>query len=102
MPGRVGAAIMSRIEMQTFVADSAEDFVNRGVFWAANPAKLSALRASLREHVSTSPLRKPEVITAGLARAFRIMWQRWCAGLPAESLEVTLNDLKNIKQEAIQ
>jgi predicted O-linked N-acetylglucosamine transferase (SPINDLY family) len=99
MPGRVGAAILSRIGLQAFVAENAQDFVERGCHWVANLGELAELRTSLRAHLSQSPLRKPSVIAAGLARALRIMWQRWCANLPAESFEVTLQDIDATPQK---
>ena len=36
---------------------------------------------------------QPAVVAAGVERALRMMWQRWCAGLPAESFEVSSEDL---------
>jgi hypothetical protein len=99
VPGRVGSAILSRIGLQDFVVESVEDFVARGLYWAGNLAALAELRVGLRERLEQSPLRKPEVIAAGLERALRIMWKRWCAGLPAESFEVSVNDIEGIKQE---
>lgn len=93
MPGRVGAAILSRVGLDAFVADSAEDFVERGIYWTTHLTELAELRATLREHLSQSPLRNPEVIATGLEHALRIMWRRWCEDLPAESFEVTLQDI---------
>ena len=49
---------------------------------------LAAVRAGLRERCERSPIRHPEVIAAGLESALRTMWQRWCAGLPAQTFEV--------------
>ena len=40
------------------------------------------------------------LIAAGLERALRTMWQRWCAGLPTESFEVNHASLCNVMQEA--
>jgi hypothetical protein len=39
------------------------------------------------------------VIAASLERALRIMWQRWCANLPAESFEVTRQEIAIPLQE---
>jgi hypothetical protein len=32
---------------------------------------------------------RPEVIADGVVRALRVMWRRWCDGLPAESFDVS-------------
>jgi protein O-GlcNAc transferase len=36
----------------------------------------------------TSPLGQPALVAKGLERALRMMWERWCAELPAQSLDV--------------
>lgn len=99
-PGRVGVAILSQFGLQDFVARDADDFVARGVYWSKNLAALNTLRSGLREHLSQSPSRKPEIIAAGLERALRTMWRRWCAGMPAESFEVYLHDVSSPLQDA--
>ena len=38
-----------------------------------------------------SPSRSPDLIAAGMYRALRHMWQRWCAGLPPESFSSESN-----------
>lgn len=93
MPGRVGAAILSRVGLQDFVVETAEGFVTRGLFWADNLAALAELRAGLRAHLLQSPLRQSACIAAGLNDALRTMWRRWCAALPAESFDVPMNEL---------
>lgn len=93
MSGRVGATVMSQVGLQDFVAAGADDFVAQGLFWANNVAALAQLRAGLREIIVQSPFLKPDLIAAGLNVALRTMWQRWCAGLPAETFDVPLHDL---------
>ena len=99
-PGRVGVAILSQFELQDFIAKDADDFVARGVYWSKNPVALDTLRSGLREHLSQSPSRKPEIIAAGLERALRTMWRRWCKGMPAESFEVHMHDVISPLQDA--
>jgi predicted O-linked N-acetylglucosamine transferase (SPINDLY family) len=88
-PGRQGAAIMGRLGLEAFVAESPADFQQKGLAWAGNLGGLAEVRAGLRECYERSPMRHPEVIAAALERAFRTMWQRWCAGLPPESIDLT-------------
>ena len=80
VPGRQGAALMGHAGLGAFVATDAADFQEKGLHWADDLAALAAVRAGLRTRIEQSPIRRPEVIAAGVERAFRIMWQRWCAG----------------------
>jgi predicted O-linked N-acetylglucosamine transferase (SPINDLY family) len=91
-PGRQGAAMLSHVGLEAFVAEDAEDFQRKGMAWAADLAALSVVRSGLRERFEQSAMTRPDVIATGLKRALRTMWRRWCAGLPAESFEVDLED----------
>jgi protein O-GlcNAc transferase len=93
--GRSGAAILGNAGLEAFVAQDAADFVQKGLSWADRLTELSALRAGLREGFANSAGGQPQLIAASLARALRIMWQRWCAGLPPESFEVTRQEIEN-------
>jgi predicted O-linked N-acetylglucosamine transferase (SPINDLY family) len=98
LPGRVGVAILAHVGLGAFAAHDAADFVRKGLFWAGNLAELSDIRAGLRGRFAKSALNQPAVVAAGMERALRIMWRRWCAGLPAESFEVPLQDVSNKTQ----
>lgn len=87
LPGRVGAGILGHAKLEEFIANDATDFVQKGLFWAGNLAALSDIRKEMRERFSSSAMSQSTLIAAGLERALRIMWQRWCAGLPPESFE---------------
>jgi predicted O-linked N-acetylglucosamine transferase (SPINDLY family) len=91
--GRSGASILGHAGLESFVAHDATDFMKKGLFWAGNLAELSDIRAGLRERFAKSARGQPAVVTAGVERALRMMWQRWCANLPAESFEVSLQDI---------
>ncbi|HWS63858.1 MAG TPA: tetratricopeptide repeat protein [Steroidobacteraceae bacterium] len=87
---RQGAAIMGQIGLDGFTAADDADFVEKGIYWADHLAALAGVRAGLREQCRQSPVLQPHVIVDALERALRRMWQRWCAGLPPESFEITL------------
>ena len=91
--GRIGASILRNCDLGEFVAESEVDFVSKALFWAGNPGQLSGIRSGLRDRFSKSVMGRPDMVAAGLERAFRIMWQRWCAGLPAIAFEVKSQDL---------
>jgi predicted O-linked N-acetylglucosamine transferase (SPINDLY family) len=87
--GRQAAAILGHAGLEEFVAADTDDFVSKGRDWAGDLTKLSALRLGLRQRVERSLVRRPDAIVAGFEHALRIMWQRWCSGLPAESIDVS-------------
>jgi len=90
---RTGAAILGQVGLDDFVASSPTDFVRRALHWTSHGAELAQLRAALRDRLAQSPVGHPAVVAAGVEQAWRIMWQRWCAGLSAQSFELTLQDL---------
>jgi protein O-GlcNAc transferase len=97
--GRSGVSILCQAGLEAFIALDTADFVQKGLSWANNLATLSDIRTGLRDHIAMSAMGQPEVIAAGVERALRIMWQRWCAGLPAESFEVPLKDINSFAME---
>lgn len=69
------------------VADDAADYVARAVALAANASRRSVLRETLRDQMRTSPACDGAAFTQALERAYRIMWQRLCAGDPKSPIE---------------
>jgi predicted O-linked N-acetylglucosamine transferase (SPINDLY family) len=100
VPSRVGAMLLGYVGLKDFIALDNDDFVRKGQLWAGNLPELAGIRAGLRERFSESALGRPDLIAAGLERALRIMWQRWCAGMPTESFEVPQNEISDATQEA--
>jgi len=92
VPGRSGATAMSHAGLEFFVAADEQDFVRRGMALANDIPVLAELRATMRERCLASPMFQPDVIAHSVSRALRTMWERWCAGLPAETFEVTARD----------
>jgi predicted O-linked N-acetylglucosamine transferase (SPINDLY family) len=87
-PGRQGASILSNVGLDSFIAHNTTEFVAVGCAASADLGALAALRAGLRERLRRSTMGRPELVAAGLAHALRIMWRRWCAGLPTTAFEV--------------
>jgi protein O-GlcNAc transferase len=83
----VGTAILDHFNLQSFAAKNENDYVKRGLLLASNLAELSKIRAELRARFATSAKSQPELVAASMEHALRIMWERWCAGLPAKSLD---------------
>ncbi len=97
---RSGASILGNIGLDSFVASDAAEFVRRGLYWANNPAELSAIRSGMRDRFARSAMGRPELIAASLERVLRAIWRRWCAEFPAESFEMTEEELTRVTEEA--
>jgi len=89
VPGRSGATAMGHAGLERFVATDAHDFVRKGVALATELPALAELRAGMRERCVASPMFRSEAIAAGVVDALRIMWQRWCEGLPTVAFDVS-------------
>lgn len=89
LPGRLGAGALGHVGLEGFAASDEEDFVRKGISWTNDIPALAALRAGMRARLERSVLCQPEVVAASVSNALRTMWRRWCAGLPAESFEVS-------------
>jgi predicted O-linked N-acetylglucosamine transferase (SPINDLY family) len=83
-----GAGILRRAGLGEFVAHDDAGYVALAALWAGQPAALAALRAGLRDRLCRSPLLQPATVAAGYQAALRVMWRRWCAGLPPASFEI--------------
>ena len=86
-----GARLMGLVGLPEFIADSPDDFLAKGLARVADLGRLAEIRAGLRAAFDASPLGKPDLIADAFVRATRVMWQRWCSGLPAAAFEVTSN-----------
>lgn len=90
LPTRTGVAILGRVGLHDFIAESGEDFVTRAVSWAApeTSTQLAALREGMRERVSASSIGSPRAAIESFEDAIRMAWGRWCKGLPPVALVV--------------
>ncbi len=78
--GRVGLAVMSRLELGDLVAKRPEEFGTIAANLALDHPRLAALRTSLRERLRRSPLCDGRVQARYFEEAYRNMWRRWCRG----------------------
>lgn len=88
MAGRQGACMLGHHGLQQFIATDTEDFVRKGIALSKDLPALAQVRSSLR---GSSRLWGPDAfdrVADGLEQAFRLMWQRWCAGLPAAAIDL--------------
>jgi len=76
---RVGVSILANAGLPELIADSEETYVEVAAALAANPARLKALRAGLRERLKQCPLMNARRMSLSFEQAYREMWQEWCA-----------------------
>lgn len=85
---RVGASLQKHAGLDQFVANSKTDFVEKTLYWSCRHMELASIRAELRVRFRQSAMGQSDAIASTFERALRVMWHRWCKGLPAESFEV--------------
>jgi len=78
-PGRVGASLLTRMDLTDLIAETAGDYVAVCARLAADLPRLAALRAELRGRFAASPLGAPALLAHDIEAAYRGMWAAWCA-----------------------
>jgi len=76
---RAGVSILSNLGLTELIAADVEQYIAIAKSMAADLPRLTALRATLRDRMKSSPLTDAARFTHDLENAFRRMWQRWCA-----------------------
>ena len=76
---RVGLTLLSAVGLSELTATTPQQYVDLAVTLAGEPARLRALRDSLRERVRLSPLTDARRFTENLESAYRQMWRAHCS-----------------------
>ncbi len=77
--GRAGLSLLANLGLAELAAHTDAAWVERVVSLARDPARLAALRASLRTRMAASPLMDGERFARNMEAAYRLMWRDWCA-----------------------
>jgi protein O-GlcNAc transferase len=77
--GRGGRSILSNIGLPELIANSPAQYVQIAADLAANPARLTELRQTMRDRMKSSPLMNAAQFVREIESAYRQMWQQWCA-----------------------
>ncbi|CAA7625970.1 glycosyltransferase family 41 protein [Magnetospirillum sp. SS-4] len=85
LPGRVmvsrwAASIMAPLGLGELIAGSPDAYVDICEGLAADPDRLTRLRAGLRRRIEASPLCDARRRAGQIERAYRAVWRRWCIG----------------------
>ncbi len=70
--------MLHALKLDQLVARTPEEYVDIAVGLAADPDRISALRATLRDRVAQSPLCDGRLFARRFERMLRAMWRRWC------------------------
>jgi protein O-GlcNAc transferase len=75
----VGAAVLRPLQLDTFIATSAENYAQIAIAMAHNPMHLANIRATLRERIAHNTPTSHVRITQELEQLLREAWTNWCA-----------------------
>lgn len=82
---RMIAACCRPAGLDDWIAETEDRYLDIAVEWAHRPKELAALKAGLRHRVREAFFRFRE----DMEHAYRIAWQRWCAGSPPAPIELS-------------
>jgi predicted O-linked N-acetylglucosamine transferase (SPINDLY family) len=77
--GRAGVCLLENLGLPEWIAATPEQFVASAVEMAGNLARVSQLRATLRERLRRSPLMDAPRFARNVEAAYRAMWRHWAA-----------------------
>lgn len=90
---RQGAAFLGQVGLEEYVATSPSDFCQRAIRLASKPESIARTRAELRARCGAAAMLRPEWIAEGFLRAARVMFRRWCDGVPPAHIDVRRRDV---------
>jgi predicted O-linked N-acetylglucosamine transferase (SPINDLY family) len=85
LPSRAAGGILSGVGMADWVADSAEAYIEIAVARASRVDELAILRRALPGRIAASKAGNPATYAGEVAKAYRRMWETYCAGEPGEN-----------------
>ena len=75
---RVGTTILRNAGLDSLVARSQTEYIEKAVELAAHPQRVAELRAGMRDRLAQSTLCDTVGFTRKLEDAYREIWRRWC------------------------
>jgi predicted O-linked N-acetylglucosamine transferase (SPINDLY family) len=78
--GRAGLSQLANLGMENLAAKTPEEFVRLASDLAGDLPALEAMRRSLRDRMTASPLCDTRQFTADFQSLLRQLWRDWCAG----------------------
>jgi predicted O-linked N-acetylglucosamine transferase (SPINDLY family) len=75
---RMGASILARLQLEAFISDTKEAYLQSIVNLATDWDRLQELRLDLRKRFTSSPIHDAKRFAREMESAFRDIWRRWC------------------------
>jgi predicted O-linked N-acetylglucosamine transferase (SPINDLY family) len=75
---RVGSTILHNAGLGDLVTAGPQEYVQKAVDLAQDPALLARVRSGMRDRLATSALCDTVGFTKRLESAYRDIWRRWC------------------------
>ncbi|MCB1828400.1 MAG: hypothetical protein KDH94_08220, partial [Coxiellaceae bacterium] len=85
---RVGASLVSAMNLPELIANSPDDYYNKAKFYAENPKQLTKLQKQVAKNLKSSALFNTKSFVKHLESAFKIMWQRYTDGEATSRIEL--------------
>jgi protein O-GlcNAc transferase len=90
--GRVAASLLNAVGLPEMITLDAPDYEALAIAIGRDPARAAALKAKLATAIPGAPLFDTPRFTRHLESAYRMMWQRYAAGLAPEGFAVPAED----------
>ena len=87
--GRVGASLLHALDLPELITTTPASYEALAVALAADPARLTELKARLARHRTTAPLFDTALLTRHLEAAFAAMIEQHRNGLPPHDIDVS-------------
>jgi predicted O-linked N-acetylglucosamine transferase (SPINDLY family) len=76
---RAGRSLLHTMGLPECVADTEEDYIRIAAELAGDLERLAEMRRTLRPRMQASPLMDAPRFAGHVEKAYRTMWERWCA-----------------------
>ncbi len=80
---RVGVSLLTHARKSEWIAKDQDEYVALASGLAADSESRKQIRHTLREQLQSSPLMDETAFASSMERAYRKMWNAWCATSPA-------------------
>lgn len=88
LASRGAMAVMQHANLNNFIAQNIEQFIQQGVHFSQNIEMLEYVRSTLRNRMMQSALLQPEMLANSVELAFRQVWATWCSNKSITSFEI--------------
>lgn len=93
---RVGASILSRIQLDSYIAKSEADYIQLAIGKSQSLDELRILRRSLRSVMKNSPLCKEKDFASEMESAYQQMWNSYCKDTTIKAEKNNPNEIDQI------